>query len=249
MSSTPDPAMGSTGERGLVVVIGGTAGIGREIAVHYARQGRQVVLSGRDADQAAAVAAKIGDEAGGQTQGVALDLSRPEAIADALTGLGPVDQLVLAAIERDHNTAADYNLAAAQRLIILKLVGYTEVVHALLPRLSRDGAIVLFGGQAMQRPYPGSTTVSTINGGVVGMVHTLASELAPIRVNAIHPGIVGDSPYWMARPPEVLAAVRDRTPTGRLVAMRDVVHAVTFLLENPSANGINLALDGGWLLR
>jgi NAD(P)-dependent dehydrogenase (short-subunit alcohol dehydrogenase family) len=232
-------------DRGLVVLIGGTAGIGREIAAHYAGQGRQVVLSGRDANRAAKVAADIGNE----VHGLGLDLSRPETIADALAVLGPVDQLVLAAIERDHNTAAGYDLAAAQRLVTLKLVGYTEVVHTLLPRLSRDAAIVLFGGQAMQRPYPGSTTVSTINAGVVGMVHTLASELAPIRVNGIHPGIVGDSPYWMARPPEVLAAVRDRTPTGRLVAMRDVVHAVTFLLENPSANGINLALDGGWLLR
>lgn len=256
MTSTPgSPSAPSSAS--AVVVIGGTAGIGREIAAHYARQGRRVVLSGRDADQAAAVAAKIGDEvsdevsrgAGPHIHGIALDLSRPETVADAVTGLGPVDRLVLAAIERDHNTAADYDLAAALRLVTIKLVGYTEVVHALLPRLSRDGAIVLFGGQAMQRPYPGSTTVSTINGGVVGMVHTLASELAPIRVNGIHPGIVGDSPYWMARPPEVLAAVRDRTPTGRLVAMRDVVHAVTFLLENPAANGINLALDGGCLLR
>jgi NAD(P)-dependent dehydrogenase (short-subunit alcohol dehydrogenase family) len=231
-------------DRGLVVLIGGTAGIGREIAAHYAGQGRQVVLSGRAADRAAAVAADIGNDA----HGIGLDLSRPETIAGALAGLGPVDDLVLTAIERDHNTAAGYDLAAAQRLVTLKLVGYTEVVHALLPRLSRDAAIVLFGGQAMRRPYPGSTTVSTVNGGVAAMVHTLASELAPIRVNAIHPGIVGDSPYWMSRPPEVLAAVRERTPTGRLVAMRDVVHAVTFLLENSSANGINLALDGGWLL-
>jgi NAD(P)-dependent dehydrogenase (short-subunit alcohol dehydrogenase family) len=80
------------------------------------------------------------------------------------------------------------------------------------------------------------------------MVHTLATELGPIRVNAIHPGIVGDSPYWSVRPPEVLEAVRKRTPTGRLVTMRDVVGAVAFLLENRSVNGVNLAVDGGWLL-
>ena len=107
---------------------------------------------------------------------------------------------------------------------------------------------MLFGGQALNRPYPGSTTVSTVNGGVVGMVHTLAFEIAPVRVNAIHPGIVGDSPYWSARPPEVLEAVRKRTPTGRLVTMADIVGSVVFLLENPGVNGQNLAVDGGWLL-
>jgi NAD(P)-dependent dehydrogenase (short-subunit alcohol dehydrogenase family) len=229
---------------GNVVVIGGTSGLGREVAAHYAAAGREVVLTGTDAERAAAVAGQIG----GKAQGLALDLVQPGEIGAALANVGQVDHLVLAAIARDQNTAADYDLASALRLVTLKLVGYTEVVHALLPRIATDGSIVIFGGQAMQRPYPGSTTVSTVNGGVVGMVHTLATELGPIRVNAIHPGIVGDSPYWSVRPPEVLEAVRKRTPTGRLVTMRDVVGAVAFLLENRSVNGVNLAVDGGWLL-
>jgi NAD(P)-dependent dehydrogenase (short-subunit alcohol dehydrogenase family) len=126
-----------------------------------------------------------------------------------------------------------------------KLVGYTEVVHTLRPRLSQDGSIVIFGGRAKDRPYPGSTTVSTVNGGVMGLVNTLAVELAPIRVNAIHPGIVGDSPYWSGKP---LDAVVSRTPTGRLATMQDIVDAVVFLLTNPSVNGVNLDVDGGWLL-
>lgn len=227
---------------GSVVVIGGTSGLGLEVARHYAGQGREVVLTGRDSDRTAAVAAELG------ARPVTLDLADPAAVGDALAGVGAVDHLVLAAIERDHNTAADYNLTGAIRLVTLKLVGYTEVVHALLPRLGEASSIVLFGGRALDRPYPGSTTVSTVNGGVVGMVHSLATELAPIRVNAIHPGIVGDSPYWSARPPEVLEGIRQRTPIGRLVTMRDVVGAVVFLLENQGVNGVNLALDGGWLL-
>ena len=168
------------------------------------------------------------------------------AVADALADVGPVEHLVLAAIDRDHNTAAEYDLDGAVYLVTLKLVGYTEVIHTLLPRLTGGASIVLFGGQAMNRPYPGSTTVSTVNGGVVGMVHTLATELAPIRVNAVHPGIVGDSPYWRGKP---LDAVVARTPTGRLVTMDEVTQAVVFLLENGGVNGQNLALDGGWLLK
>ena len=130
----------------------------------------------------------------------------------------------------------------------LKLVGYTEVIHALVPRLTPHASILLFGGLAMRRPYPGSTTVSTVNGGVTGLVHTLAVELAPIRVNGLHPGIVGDSPYWAAKPPAVLDAVRARTPGGRLATMDEMVGAAMFLLDNGAVNGVNLDVDCGWML-
>jgi NAD(P)-dependent dehydrogenase (short-subunit alcohol dehydrogenase family) len=227
-----------------VVVIGGTSGLGLEIVKHYAGQGREVVLSGRNAERAKEIAGSVG----GDARGIALDLARPHQVAEALADIGPVQHLVLAAIDRDHNTTADYQINRAEYLVTLKLIGYTEVVHALLPRLSPDSSVLLFGGQAAQRPYPGSTTVTTVNAGIMGMVNTLVVELAPIRINAIHPGIVGDSPYWAARPPEVLDAVRRRTPTDRLVTMADVVDATVFLLENRGVNGVNLPVDGGWLL-
>ena len=223
------------------VVIGGTSGLGLEIARYYANKGDQVTLTGRDADRAAAAAKEVG----GDTTGLALDLAAPKDIGPALAGIESVDGLVLAAIERDHNTVADYDIDQALRLVTLKLVGYTEVVHALRSRIAPDGAIVMFGGLAKERPYPGSTTVSTVNGGIATLTHTLAIELAPIRVNAIHPGIVGDSPYWRDRD---LAHVLARTPCGRLAEMADVVDATAFLLGNRAVNGVNLTVDGGWLL-
>jgi NAD(P)-dependent dehydrogenase (short-subunit alcohol dehydrogenase family) len=207
-----------------------------------------VVLTGRDAGRAEAVARELGDRAPGSARGLALELAEPAGIAPALAKVGTVERLVLSAIDRDQNTAADYELTRAVHLVTLKLVGYTEVVHALLPRLTPDASVLLFGGQALNRPYPGSTTVSTVNGGVVGMVHTLAAELAPIRVNAIHPGIVGDSPYWAGKD-AALEATRARTPTGRLVTMAEIADAAVFLLENGGVNGVNLAVDGGWLLK
>ncbi|GLW63818.1 short-chain dehydrogenase [Actinomadura rubrobrunea] len=223
-----------------IVIVGGTSGIGREIARRHAAEGEEVIVTGRDASRAATAAKEVG-----AARGLALDLTRPEEIAAALAEVERVDHLVLAAIERDQNTAADYRLDDARRLTTLKLVGYTEVVHALLPRMSRDGAVVVFGGLAKERPYPGSTMVSAVNGAVVGLVHTLAVELAPIRVNGVHPGIVGDSPYWRDKP---LDAVVSRTPTGRLATMDDIADAVSFLLRNRSVNGVNLNVDGGWLL-
>jgi NAD(P)-dependent dehydrogenase (short-subunit alcohol dehydrogenase family) len=99
---------------------------------------------------------------------------------------------------------------------------------------------------ALLRPYPGSTTVSTVNGGVVGIVNSLTTELAPVRVNAIHPGIVGDSPYWEGKDN---SHIINRTPLGRLVTMAEIVDAVEFLLDNTGINGVCLTVDGGWLLK
>src|ERR671922_45739 len=148
---------------GSVVIVGGTRGIGLEVARHYVGRGRQVVVTGRDADRAQAAARE-------------------------------------------------------------------------------------FGGRAKDRPYVGAMTVATVNGGVSGMVRALGVELAPIRVNAIHPGIVGDSPFWSEKPDSVLEGFRSRTPTGKLATMQDVVAAVVFLLENRSVNGVELDVDGGWLM-
>jgi NAD(P)-dependent dehydrogenase (short-subunit alcohol dehydrogenase family) len=227
---------------GNVVIVGGTQGLGRELAQSYADDGREVIVTGRDKPRADAAAKEIG----GRTRGIAFDLADPHTIADRLADVGDVDHLVLAAIERDTNKVHEYDIDAALRLVILKLVGYTEVIHALQPRLRHDSSILIFGGLARDRPYPGSTTVTTVNGGVTGLVRTLVIELAPTRVNALHPAIVGDSPQWKDMPPERLQALVQRTPIGRLVTMAEVVRASRFLLENEAINGINLVVDGGW---
>lgn len=226
------------------VVIGGTSGIGLELVKKLVAEGDHVVLTGRDQ----ARADEIASEFGGNATGVALDISEPKLIAGQLAGLGKVHGLVLAAIERDANTAREYDIERAIRLTTLKLVGYTQVVHTLLDRLepSVETGIVLFGGRAKDAPYPGSTTVSTINGGVAGLINTLALELAPIRVNAIHPGIIGDSPFWANKPAGVLEAYESRTPGGKLATMEDIVDSTLFLLRNKGVSAVNLNVDRGW---
>ena len=236
--------MADQGDKGNVLIVGGTSGLGKHLAQVLASRGDEVIVTGRDKAKAQSVAAQIG----GRTRGLALDLAAPEGIAAQLAEVGPVKHLVISAILRDDNSVRNFNVANATKMMTVKLVGYVEVIHALVSRFTPNASIVLFGGQAKERPYPGSTTVSTVNGGIATMVHTLAVELAPLRVNAIHPGIVGDSPAWSGRPPEVLERVRTRTPTARLATMADISDAVIFLLENKAVNGTNLAADGGWLL-
>jgi len=227
-----------------VLIVGGTGGIGRALAERYASLGSDVVITSRDADRAAAVAKEIGPN----VRGIALDIAEPERIAGMLSGVGAIDRLLIVAIERDHNTVRNYDIAKARRAVTVKLVGYTEVVHTMLDRMNPGASVVIFGGLAGERPYPGSTTVTMVNGAVSSMVKTMAVELAPLRINAIHPGIIGDTPAWKDKP-EALEAVRKRTPGGRLATTEDVVDAVKFLFNNKGVNGVNLIVDGGWILQ
>lgn len=238
MSSVSSSAAGKS-----IVVIGGTGGIGYAIAAFYAGQGAKVVITGRDAERTAGVAKEIG----GNTHGMALDIAEPETIEAALKDLDHVDHLALVAVERDYNSAHDYDIARARRIVTLKLIGYTEVAHTLYPRMGGGASAVLFGGLASSRPYPGSTSITTVNGAVSSLIRTLAVELAPVRFNAVHPGIISDSPAWRDKK-EAIANIEKRTPGGRLATTEDVVGAVDFLFTNKGVNGINLVIDGGWLL-
>ena len=187
-----------------LLIVGGTLGIGKEIAQRDAGQGWSVVLTSRDDSTAKSVA----NELGGNTRGLALDLSEPELVADALADVGAIDHLVLAAIARDTNTLDDYDIASARNLVIMKLVGYTAVVSAMRDRLAEDGSIVLFGGRAKDRPYPGGMTVGTVNAGISGMVPGL-------HVAVTSPGECDPSGHCCRRSILVRAArVHRAGPTG-----------------------------------
>ena len=208
------------------------------MAQRLADRGDTVVITSRSQERAAAVAGEIG----GATRGLSLDLARPETIADAFAGVREVDHLVISAIEQSVNSLDDFHIADAVRTVTIKLVAYAETARALRDRLPPEASVVLFGGLAKLRPYPGSTMVTTVNGGVSSLMRTLAVELAPRRVNAIHPGVVGDSPKWIEVPnhPHV-----PRTPIGRLVTTAEVVNATEFLLRNTGVNAQDLFVDGG----
>ncbi len=225
------------------IIVGGTQGLGLELAKMLNARGDQVYITGRDKARAEAVAKTVGPN----VKGLGFDISQPHTIAAALAEVKDVRHVVIGAIERDKNTVREYNIDKAIHLATMKLVGYTEVVHSLLPRMTKNASILLMGGLAKERPYPGSATVTAVNGALSAMVKSFVVELAPIRTNAIHPGIIGDSPAWEANE-EFLKIPRARTPIGRLVTMAEIADAMRFLLDNEGVNGINLAVDGGWLI-
>jgi NAD(P)-dependent dehydrogenase (short-subunit alcohol dehydrogenase family) len=219
-----------------VLVVGGSGGLGREIARYYAQRGDEVVVTSRSEERAQAVAAELG------ARGLAVDLTQPETIEKAFADVGELDYLVVTAIEQSGNTVKSFSIEDAVKASTVKLVGYTEVARVLHDRFRPGAGIVLFGGLGKLRPYPGSTMITATNSAVSGVMRTLAVELAPVRVNALHPGVIGDSPAWRERD---LTQIENRTPIGRTATTAEIVDATDFLLRNGAANAIDLHLDGG----
>ncbi|MEV4621851.1 SDR family oxidoreductase [Asanoa sp. NPDC049573] len=225
---------------GTSIVVGGTGGLGRAVAAHLVARGDTVVVTSRDKARAEAAAAALGPAA----RGLAVDLSDPVTIAAGLAEITEVDHLVITATSQVPNVLAEFDVAAAVTAHTIKLVGYAEVVRCLRDRFRPGASVVLFGGVAKERPYPGSTVVTTHNAGLSGLVKTLAVQIAPHRINLIHPGIVGDSPKWAGVPDHPHVA---RTPIGRLVTVAEVVDATDFLLRNGGINAQELFIEGGVL--
>lgn len=224
------------------LVVGGTSGIGWAIAQALASRGETVALTSRDAGRAKAAAQRLG---AGHC-GIALDLSEPRSIVGALEDLVRIDHLALVGSERDRNSLSSYDAAAAISAVTAKLVGYTTVLSVLLPRFSPDASVVVLGGAARKITYPGSTSTGLANGGVSAMAKTLAVELSPVRINALHPGPVLDTPNLAAAPEAYVEMLRSRTASGRLAVVEDVVGAALFLLDNRGVNGADLEVDGGF---
>lgn len=225
------------------LVIGGASeGVGGVLARKFAGRGDNVIVTSRDSSRAEAAAKEIG----GVTRGLAIDLSQPATIAAALETVTEVDNVVITAMESVPVTLADFRIDDAVRSVTIKLVGYAEAVRVLRDRFRPGASVVLFGGLAKERPYPGSTMVTTFNAGLTGLVKTLAVEIAPHRVNALHPALIGDSPKWrdVTNHPHIAA-----TPIGRLITMEEVADATDFLLRNGGMNAHDLYIDGGILIR
>lgn len=228
-----------------IVVVGGTSGIGLPLARAAHALGCKLTVAGRGAERVSEIAKSLGP---GVT-GCHVELDDAASIRAALTNGPAIDHLVLVPIDQLATSVKDFKLAEANRALHIKLTGYIEVVHTVLPRLKPTSSIVLFGGLAKAKPYLNSTMITVANAGIVGVMNTLAVELAPIRVNSVSPGLVADSPKWEAAAKKgaqgFIDAMAARAPGRHLATVNDVIHAVFFLLDNRSVNGHDLEVDCG----
>ena len=227
------------------VVLGGTSGIGFAVAAAAVREGFDVtVASSRQSSVDKAVAA-LPDVAG-----AVVDLGDAERVAAFFAAQGEIDHLVYTAGEPlSTMPVADLDLDAARTFFGLRYFGALGAVRAALPYVR--GSITLTSGTAAARGGPGWSVGASVCGAIEALTRSLALELAPVRVNAVAPGVVR-SPLWQrmsdADREAMYASIGATIPAGRVGEVEDVARAYLYCMTQPWTTGTVLTVDGGTVL-
>ena len=163
--------------------------------------------------------------------------------------LGDIDHLVFTAGEPlALMDVATLDLDKAREFFALRYFGALGAVQAAAPHLQPGGSITLTSGIAGRRPAAGWSVAASICGAVESLTRALAVEMAPIRVNAVCPGVVR-SPLWASMTPASREQLYHDTaaslPAGRVGEVDDIARAYLFCLTQPFATGSILTVDGG----
>jgi NAD(P)-dependent dehydrogenase (short-subunit alcohol dehydrogenase family) len=231
-----------------VVILGGSSGIGLAVAEQAASQGAKVVIASSNAERVQKAIGLLGE----QTEGHTVDLSDEQAVETLFASLGAFDHLVFTAGDSLHlQNLADTDLKQARRAFELRYWAALAAVKYATKGIRKGGSIVLTTGVAGQRPRKGWVVAASVCGTIEALTRALALELAPIRVNAVSPGVVRTN-LWQS----MTAAEREHLfdgfgkslPVGRVGEPHDIAQAYLFLMQEGFGTGQTLVVDGGTVL-
>jgi NAD(P)-dependent dehydrogenase (short-subunit alcohol dehydrogenase family) len=231
-----------------VIVLGGTSGIGWEVARQAAGQGAEVLIASSSADRVQKAVASLGGKATGHT----LDLTDEAAVQAFFQSAGAFDHLVFTAGDSLRlNELASADLQQARRAFEVRYWGSVAAVKYGSAQIRAGGSIVLTTGIAGARPRKGWVFGASVCGAMEALTRALAVELAPIRVNAVSPGIVRTN-LWQNIPEQdrekMFASVGAALPVGRVGEPGDIARAYLFLMQEEFSTGQIVVVDGGGVL-
>jgi NAD(P)-dependent dehydrogenase (short-subunit alcohol dehydrogenase family) len=229
-----------------VVIVGGSAGIGEATAGAFAATGAHVIISGRAKQRLDLAAQRIGHP----VEVRELDATDAAAVNEFFGLIGAVDHLVLAASPGavGGGPFADLDEAALRQAFDGKFFAYFSVLKAALPSMRADGSVTIVSAVSARAAYPGAAGLAAVNGALEAIVPPLAVELAPLRINAVSPGVI-DTQWWHALPDQQRAAFFQATaaasPVRRIGTPEDVAGAICYLAGADFVTGTVLECAGG----
>src|SRR6266851_4828136 len=235
-------------ENKRVVILGGSSGIGLAVAEQAASQGANVVIASSNAERVQKAVESLGRHAQGHT----VDLTDEPAVETLFTKLGAFDHLVFTAGDSLHlHDLATTDIKQARRAFELRYWAALAAVKYGSKTIRIGGSIVLTTGVAGQRPQKGWVVAASVCGTIDALTRALAVELAPIRVNAVSPGVVRTN-LWQsmsaAEREQMYESVGKSLPVGRVGEPHDIAQAYVFLMQEGFGTGQTVVVDGGTVL-
>jgi NAD(P)-dependent dehydrogenase (short-subunit alcohol dehydrogenase family) len=231
-----------------VIVLGGSSGIGYAVAEYALAEAAHVVIASSHAGRVEAAVAALGTNA----EGHALDLTDEDAIESFFNMIGSFDHLVFTAGDSLRlGEIAATDLSLARSAFDIRYWGALAAIKHASPHIAAGGSIVLTTGVAALRPRSGWAFGASVCGAMEALTRALAVELAPLRVNAVSPGLVATN-LWRNMSEADRRAMYEEAgkhfPVGRVGEARDVAAAYLFLMESAFATGQTVVVDGGAVL-
>ena len=228
-----------------IVVLGGTSGIGLATAQAASDEGAVVIVASKRPERVERALAALPKTA----QGHALDLASEEQIRGFLQKIGAFDHLVYTAGETlQLGELSAQGLDAARRFFDVRFWGALAAVKYASPHIRPGGSIVLSSGMAGRRPRKGWTIAASICGAMDAFTRALAVELAPIRVNAICPGLVRTE-LWDDMTEQARTQMYERAggmlPVARVGEPQDLAQAYLYAMRGGFCTGHIIVVDGG----
>lgn len=232
------------------LIIGGATGIGFAVAQALSEREGSIVLAGRDEEKLAAAKARLHGVA--KTQTVTLDVASEAQVAQLVQTLGAVDHIIVTAGSQAPGGAlSQVDISAAKQAFDTKFWGSIAVAHHLAGLIRPGGSLTLTTGFLARRAVPGTFVKTAINAALEATVKVLARELAPLRVNAVSPGLT-DTEAYAAMTPEareqMLARAAATLPAGRFGRPDDMAQGYLFVIDNPFVTGTVVDIEGGALI-
>jgi NAD(P)-dependent dehydrogenase (short-subunit alcohol dehydrogenase family) len=226
-----------------VVVIGGASGIGFAVAQGALNQGARVVVA---SSQAANVNAAVGRLGAGAT-GSVVDVGDEASVARLFEEVGPFDHLAFTAGDWGAGFGAparDLDLMAAQASFTVRFWGALAAIKHGCRTIADGGSITLTGGMLAHRPMKGAPMATAVGGAIEHLTRALAVDLAPIRVNAVCPGVVLTD-HTKLMPEEMVRVFTSRLPLPRGAEPAEAAEAYLYLMRGGYTTGQVLMVDGG----
>ncbi len=228
----------------IVVVVGGSSGIGFATAKAAHAEGASVVIVGRSQERLNQASAEIGSRA----RGIQADVEEEASVEAAFAEIGQFDYLFISAQDAATASLLEITKDKFRPTLDSKIWGALHVVKHAASRINKAGSIVFISGLAGRKGYPGFALAGAANAGIEAVARNLAVELAPVRVNTVCAGVI-DTPMlervFGEQKLRVVEQIAAKLPVRRIGYPQEIAEAVLFLMGNGFMTGSTLLVDGG----